>query len=326
MRNSLPALFLFGAMAACGADPASPTELPPTGNAADEALAVDLAIGLTKACPLAPPGDEGARQACGEGLAKFALLRDRMEEPFLWGAQGADKPLDLYENNLTRFNPLVWRKMYASLFMFGSDFRIEQSGTQTRLFVPYAFRGELDTGSYPYPFWHSKGKWDSYQFATELVLFLEDGKLLGAMRSAKQDPSRPFVPHSFDGKWEWATPEGLPAPATSMLYAKLFSPQNAMIPQLDHAFRALEQKARSQNCNSCHSPDNAAKASQLVLLNYPNQAIFARNSIVAELETNTMPLATGITNEADRPELLGLAREFQAVADQALRLEGERVR
>ncbi|HWO17378.1 MAG TPA: hypothetical protein VNO30_01335 [Kofleriaceae bacterium] len=275
---------------------------------------------------MADRADEAARLSCGEALAKLTQLRDHMEEPFLWGAQSADKPLDLYQNNVTRFNPLVWRKMYASLFMFGSDFRIEQSGTQTLLFVPYAFRNELDTGSYPYPFWHSKGKWDSYQFATELVLFIEDGKLLGAMRGAKQDTSRPFTGHTFDGNWSWMTPEGVPAPSSSVLYSKLLSPENAMVAPLNSAFRALEEKARRQNCNGCHSPDNAAKASQLVLLNYPNQAIYARNAIVAELEQNTMPAAGGIPDLEARMELLTLARNFQAAAEQALRLEGERVR
>jgi hypothetical protein len=325
MRNSLPMMFMFGALAACGTDSVPTETVVLTGNAADEALAVDIGVGLAQACPMAPRSDEVARLACGEALAKLTLLRDHMEEPFLWGGQGADKPLDLYENHLTRFNPLVWRKMYASLFMFGSDFRIEQSGSQTLLFVPYAFRNELDTGSYPYPFWHSKGKWDSYQFATELVLFIEDGKLLGGMRSAKQDPSRPYIGHTFDGNWDWMTPEGIPAPASSVLYSKLLSPQNAMVLELDRAFRALEDKARSQNCNGCHSPDNAAKASQLVLLNYPNQAIFARNAIVAELEQNTMPIAGGIQNNAARVELLDLARKFQAAANAALRAEGELV-
>jgi uncharacterized glyoxalase superfamily protein PhnB len=183
MQNSLPVILLFGAVAACGTDTVSPTETP-TSNAADEALAVDIAVGLAQACPMTAASDESARLACGEALAKFNLLRDTMEEPFLWGGQGAGKPVDLYQNHLTRFNPLVWRKMYASLFMFGSDFRIETSGTQTILRVPYAFRNALDTGSYPYPFWHSKGKWDSYQLATELVLVIEDGKLLGAMLKA----------------------------------------------------------------------------------------------------------------------------------------------
>jgi hypothetical protein len=325
MQNSLPVILLFGAVAACGTDTVSPTETTPTDNAADEALAVDIAVGLAQACPMTAASDESARLACGEALAKFTLLRDTMEEPFLWGGQGAGKPVDLYENHLTRFNPLVWRKMYASLFMFGTDFRIEAKGDQTILRVPYAFRNALDTGSYPYPFWHSKGKWDSYQFATDVILVIEDGKLLGGMRSAEQDTSRSYVEHTFDGRWDWTTPEGLPAPASSVLYSKLFSPQNAMVSELDRTFRALESKARSQNCNGCHSPDNAAKASQLVLLNYPNQAIFARNSIVAELENNTMPIATGMTNETERQELLVLAREFKAAAEQALRLEGEHV-
>jgi hypothetical protein len=318
MRNPLTVMLMFGA--ACGTDstPASPT------NPADEALAVDIAVGLAQACPMAAPGDESARLACGDALARFTLLRDTMEEPFLWGGQTAGAPLDLFQNHLTRFNPLVWRKMYASLFMFGTDFRIETSGTQTLLHLSYAFRGALDTGSYPYPFWHSKGKWDSYQFATEVVLVIEDGKLLGGMRGAEQDPSRPYVSHTFDGNWSWTTPEGITKPASSMLYSNLFSPTNAMVPELDRTFRALEERARSQNCTTCHSPDNAAKASQLVLLNYPNQAIYARNAIVAELEGLTMPPGTGVQDGTERQGLLTLAREFQAAAEQALRLEGER--
>jgi hypothetical protein len=296
----------------------------PEGNPADAELARQIGSQLAAACPMAPAGDEAARLACGDALAKMTLLRDTMEEPFLWGGQGADKPLDLYENHLTRFNPLVWRKMYASLFMFGSEYKIEARGTQTILHVPYAFRNALDGGSYPYPFWHSKGKWDSYQFATNLVLFIEDGKLLGGMRSAEQDPTRSSISHNFDGNWAWTTPEGLVKPASSMLYSSLFSTSNTMIPELDRTFRALEEKARSQNCNGCHSPDNAAKVSQLVLLNYPNQAIYARNSIVAELEGLTMPPGAGVKDPTERGELLRLAREFQAAAEMALKLEGER--
>jgi hypothetical protein len=121
------------------------------------------------------------------------------------------------------------------------------------------------------------------------------------------------------------TPEGLVKPASSMLYSSLFSSSNTMVPELDRTFRALEEKARKQNCSGCHSPDNSAKASQLVLLNYPNQAIYARNEIVAELEGLTMPPPAGITIPTERQELLALAREFQAAAEQALKIEGERV-
>jgi hypothetical protein len=325
MRNPLPMILMFAA--ACGADAALGSGVDSTGDK-DEDLAIQIGAALSAACPLGAPGDEAARLDCGDKLARLDVLRDNMAEPFLWGAQGAGKPLDLYENNLTRFNPLVWRKMYASLFMFGSDFRVEVNGAQTLLHMPYAFRGALDAGSYPYPFWHSKGKWDSYQLATEVVLVLENGHLLGGMRGEAQDPARPYVAHTFDGQWSWTTPEGIPQP-TAMLYSNLFSPSNTMIPVLDQAFRQLETRARTQNCAGCHSPDNSQKVSQLVLLNYPNQAIYARNEIVAELEANTMPMnvgtPSGIPNATEREALLTLARAFQAAAEQALRLEGERV-
>jgi hypothetical protein len=319
MRNPLSVLLMFAA--ACGPDSAP---AGPEGNPEDAELARQLGEQLAMACPMAPAGDEAARLACGDALARMALLRDTMEEPFLWGGHSRDKPLDLYENHLTRFNPLVWRKMYASLFMFGSDYRIETIGTQTVLHIPYAFRNALDAGSYPYPFWHSKGKWDSYQFATDLMLFIEDGRLLGGMRSADQDRARPAVSHTFDGNWSWTTPEGRVKPESSMLYSTLFSPSNPMIPELDRTFRALEEKARKQNCNGCHSPDNAAKVSQLVLLNYPNQALYARNTIIAELEGLTMPPSNGVQDATERQVLLALAREFQSAAEQALKLEGER--
>ena len=321
MRTPLPLMFVL--VAACGTDVAA--TLPGADTSADEELAYKIGEQLAAACPTtAVAGDEAARLDCGDKLAHMDLLRNTMEEPFLWGGQGAGKPADLYENNLTRFNPLVWRKMYASLFMFGKDFRIESNGSQTVLRMPFAFRNALDAGSYPYPFWHSKGKWDSYQFATELLLFIENGRLLGGMRSEQQDATRPYVSHTFDGNWNWTTPEGIPQPASSVLYSSLFSSSNTAVPALDAAFRALESKARTQNCAGCHSPDNTAKASQLVLLNYPNQAIYARNVIVAEIEANRMPLATGVANATDREELLGLARTFQSAAEEALRLEGER--
>ena len=124
--------------------------------------------------------------------------------------------------------------MYASLFMFGSDYRIETVGTQTVLHVPYAFRNALDTGSYPYPFWHSKGTWDSYQLATTLAIVIEDGRILGGMRGTQQDPSRPYVGHTFEGTWSGQTPEGLPSPASSVLYSSLFSESNAAVPALGY--------------------------------------------------------------------------------------------
>ena len=36
--------------------------------------------------------------------------------------------------------------------------------------LPVHFRNELPMGSFPYPFWHSKSKWDAYQSTSEIVL------------------------------------------------------------------------------------------------------------------------------------------------------------
>lgn len=318
MRNHLPLILIFAA--GCGTDP-----IDPTVNEADQALARDIAEGLAKACPMAAPGDEAARLACSDALGRFALLRDTMEEPFLWGGQGKDKPLDLAENKLTRMNPLVWRKMYASLYMFGADYRLETVGTTTVLLMPFEFRGALDAGSYPYPFWHSKGKWTNYHQAKEIAIVIEGGRLLGGLRGAEQDPSRPVVDRTFDGNWSWSSLEGIPQPQNAMLYSNLFSPENELVPELDRTFRALEEKARTQNCNLCHSPDNSQNAAELVLLNYPNQALYARHTIVAELELRTMPPTLGVEDQAERMELIRLAKEFQAAAEQALALEGEPV-
>src|SRR5262245_42532215 len=100
MRTPLPVMLMFAA--ACGA------EGTPDPGQADTDFATELAIGLAEACPMSGRNDEAARLSCGDNLAKLALLRDHMVEPFLWGGQGAGKPLDLAENSLTRFNPLAW--------------------------------------------------------------------------------------------------------------------------------------------------------------------------------------------------------------------------
>jgi hypothetical protein len=61
------------------------------------------------------------------------------------------------------------------------------------LHLPCQFRNELDPGAYPCPFWHSQKKWESYERAVELLLVIENGKIIGAYRSAEQDPVRSHV-------------------------------------------------------------------------------------------------------------------------------------
>src|SRR6266550_6352223 len=137
-----------------------------TSKVADHDLATSIAKGLVAACPAGnDPADEGARNDCAGQLTDLAVLRDAMREPFIWGGQtaGAGYRLDTSTN---KFNARVWRRMYLSTFMFGSDFSIEQIATTTLLHMPITFRGAMPIGAYPYPFWHSATKWDSYNYAT----------------------------------------------------------------------------------------------------------------------------------------------------------------
>jgi hypothetical protein len=295
----------------------------------DEELARQVTEVLTSSCPMASPADEDARALCASHLSDDKFLPSVMQEPFLWGGQTAGTSYHLEESNMNRFNVFVWRRMYLSLMMVPGQMSIEQTADGlTVVHLPYQFRNELEIGSYPYPFWHSKKKWDSYQFSREMVLVFQNGKWIGAMRAADQDTSRPQVAHTWSGQWHWEK-DGDQMPYVS-LYTYLLSAQNPNTTRLDNAYRALSDGMRQQSCLMCHSPDNFAASKQLEFFNYPNQALYSRNTIIGHLEKNTMPplvnalgLAPGIQDETERQELLTLAREFKAAGDDALAFESE---
>jgi hypothetical protein len=292
-------------------------------QASDEvSLAQRIAEGLIAACPLADPGDEKARDQSAEKLTRLTVLRDSLSDPIYWGGYTAGQGYAPEENQATLFNPLVWRRMYLSLFMFPGPYRIERAEPYLLVHLPYQFRNQLDPGAYPYPFWHSKKKWDSYQLATELILVVEKGQIIAAYRSDQQDLGRPYLPRVWDGHWRWIDPAGREQPYVA-LYTYLLSPENPHVTRLDAAYRALEAEARQHNCTLCHSPDNIEQMNPLRLLNFPNQALTMRHKIVTQIEENRMPLGTGIPDETERKKLLDLAREFAAVGDQALDYEGE---
>lgn len=309
------------ALSGCG-DEAVPAPDP------DEDLAREIAEGIVQACPAAAVDDAAARDACADRLTQLAVLRDAMSEPFFWGAQKADAGYDFAPSGKTHFNPLVWRRMYLSTYAFPGEYRIEKVDDLTVIHLAHQFRNGLDMGAYPYPFWHSKDKWDSYQQSAEVMFFIRGGKLIGALRSAEKDAAKPNFPHAWDGQWHWTGEEGAEPYVT--LYSYLFKPQNPHVTRLDDAYRALEEELRAETCITCHSPDNLVKMNPLELFSYPNQAIAGRYDIVAQLEHNIMPPASGdappgMPDEGRRQRLINLASEFAAAADQALAHEGEHV-
>jgi hypothetical protein len=286
-----------------------------------------IASAIIAACPLAEPGDEVARQRCATALAGSAVLDEVMAEPFLWGAQSAAGKFDLADSHLTRFNPLVWRRLYLSLFMFGGESRVERLGATTVIHLPARFRNELDNGSYPYPFWHTARKWAHYQVSTEVLLVVVDGKIKGAMRGAVNDESRPHPSRPWDGKWTW---KGKKEPHAT-LYRSLFSPGNPHVVRVEAAYRRLESAMRPHGCGSCHSPNNAMGMNPLEILVYPNQALNARHTIAEQIQNQTMPPETadqvaGIRDERERRRVLKIARQFEEAAEAALAFERKKVR
>jgi hypothetical protein len=314
------ALGVVGA-AGCGGNAAPPSE-------ADLEIGNRIASALVDACPMAAASDEAARAQCAAKLSDNKYLADVMKNPIMWGGQKVGTSYHPEESNMNWFNTYVWRRMYLSLMMFPGGNTTEQTADGlTVVHMPVQFRNELDMGSYPYPFWHSASKWSSYQLARELVVVIKDGKWIGAMRSADQDQSRAQVAHTWSGQWQWQV-GGVEMPYVS-LYTYLLSPSNPSTERLDSAYRALSDGLRNQSCMMCHSPDNYAGITPLEFFNYPNQALAARNSIIARLQGNNMPpandlgLPVGIASDTDRQELIALAQEFKAAGDAALAYEGE---
>lgn len=308
-------------------------------SGSDEQLAHTLAKELSVACPMAPADDEKARSVCAQKLTDLSLLREQMNDPFLWGQQ-EDAGTPMMVDSVTRFNPLVWRRLYLSTYMFPKDYTVEKTADgRTLLTIAARFRNKLDMGSYPYPFWHRPGKWLAYEKAQGLVFAIKNGKLLGSVRTWDGTEGRFTVPqerpevfHEWGGQWSWTLGEEEYPKAT--LYTWLLSTENPHRQKLEDAFRDLEHEMRKTTCFMCHSPDNATQMAQLELFSYPNQALTGRHRIVTALQNNTMPVSDakrGIeagyhgAQDATRQKLLELAKTFAKLGDEALRFEGERV-
>lgn len=291
----------------------------------DIVLAKKIGKEIIAACPVVSDAKNlAAFNSCADKLAKLKILRDTMNVPFLWGTQNKVGNYNLQDHQKTEFDPLVWRRIYLSTFMFKGEPKIEQINNLIVIHLPTQFRNQLDIGDFPYPFWHSSKKWNSYQQTTELLFFLEQKKLIGSLRSAVVDPKRPKIDHAWDGKWVWNDATGKKQPYVT-LYTHLFSPSNPHVAKVDAAYRALEVKLRENACVVCHSPDNAAKQNPILILNYPNQALTLRHETVRQIKEKRMPPPAGIANEQERQQLIELAQTFAQAGDLALAYEGEKI-
>jgi hypothetical protein len=289
-----------------------------------------LARALIQASPLTDPTDAKARDAAGERLVRVKEFLDVADDEMLWGGFEAVKGYDPKAYRLTEFSPMVWAKLYLSTFMFTGGYQVSVQGRFTVIELAVKFRDGLDSGDYPYPFWHSQKKWDAYSNAVAVILVVEKDRLIAAYRKAGPPPATPPEDREWDGRWRWTGDDGGAEPRVA-LFSYFFSSDNPHAARLDATYRSLEAKFRAQNCMSCHAPDNTAQADRLVLLNYPNQALAARHSLAAILRGNKMPPADevidhpgGLTDEQARLDLISLANAFEQEADAALAFEQAR--
>lgn len=306
--------------------PAKPAARKAPAQTSPTALAEALAAELKQCSPVVDPKDMQARDKSSLALRNSALFRDCMNESVLWGVRPTDgqgyNP-DLC--NLTKFDSYVYRAMYLSLFMFSGEHTVTQSDGYVVLHAACDFRGKMDPGSYPYPFWHKPAKWTDYQICKNIDFVFEQNRIIAVYRSVEKKTDVALVAREFDGNWTWTSPDGKRMPYVS-LFNYILSSKNPHRNSLEQAYRAFALESRKHQCMECHSPDNKAKVIKLILLNYPNQALGARHDLLSEIESNTMPPKTddhpaGISDPADRQRLLDLARRFAETGDQALAFE-----
>jgi mono/diheme cytochrome c family protein len=310
--------------------------VPPAAPAAKDAptslekLELRIGKGLTQLSPPADPADAWARDEAARKLSHFDALASTLGDVVLWGGYDAKKGYDPKGYTLTEFYAPTWVKLYLSTFMFSGTPVLAHEGDLDVVEVPAKFRGNLEPGDYPYPFWHSAEKWRAYKNTDAVVLVFRGEKIVAAYRKVGDAPSSDGPERPWDGQWKWTAADGSQQPRVA-LFTYLFSPENPKVAPLEAAYRSLEETFRGQNCTSCHAPDNKSKMKPLLLLNYPNQALAARHALVETLGYNLMPpedkekgTHEGIADPQVRQGLIDRAKAFEKAADDALAFEQER--
>ena len=305
------------------------------GQGAVEATTRLLVQELAAVCPLADPGDQQAFNACRQALFRGSRLRASLADILLWGRPHPRQGERLKDTTLTQFAPEVWTGLYAPLFMFDGARRLDYDEGEGlyRARLGALFRNALDPGQYPYPFWHSAKKWNDYQNANTLVLWIEPQSLRIVAGQFTNDghehpglTSRPVARPPFDGQWMWTDANGDSQPAPA-LFRGLFSGDNPYLGELEPRYRDLAEALRMGHCNGCHVPDNPDRLNRLVLLQTPAHAASEIKRLMNIVRDNGMPLDDlHLYREIDpdtRAALLDYGGAFEATVDAARAWEEE---
>lgn len=306
-----------------------PTDASPTPL---EQRAAAIAAHLATLCPVAARDDVAAHDKCA------ASLRDASFIPFAPDGLlfGADQPeLKLAKKQLTHFRPDIFQAMYLSLFTFTGRWSVD---TDPRdhvgvIRIEAYFRNALPSGEFPYPFWHSAAKWNSYETANQLKFYLNhDDRIFVVTRSLEGDDANRgqwahVAPPAFDGNWQWTDAAGQLQPRAS-LFSSRYSEDNPYLARLDDAYRAFAIQARNGSCLECHAPSNKADMTHLVLLQTPMHAAGEIDRVLKEVKNGEMPEDDiGLRKQIDpalRAAILKSGRAFRDALAQADQWEAGR--
>ena len=140
-----------------------------------EQLVATLAQEAATLCPLSDPADQDALDRCRLALFKNSFFKRSLARIVLWGRPSPVPDGRLKDTTLTQFGAEVLSGLYLPLFMFNGRYRVEYDATETRYRarLEAVFRNNLMPGQYPYPFWHDANKWNDYQRANGLTLWID---------------------------------------------------------------------------------------------------------------------------------------------------------
>src|SRR5882672_8969321 len=139
-----------------------------------EKAAAQIAAELLRLCPASDPGDQAAFDACRAGLYRDSQFKRSLQDYVLWGRQ-RDPKIALKDTKLTQFGPDVLAGMYVPLFMFNGKYSVKYVEREDlyEVRLQTAFRNRLAPGQFPYPFWHDSQKWNTYQGANSILLWID---------------------------------------------------------------------------------------------------------------------------------------------------------
>lgn len=305
--------------------------VPPAVASAARAIAAELVMH----CPLADADDAAAFESCRGALAQGSVLRAALPERVLWGRHAP--PGALGQSAMTQLAPEVWTHLYAPLFMFNGNHRVEWVAAENQFVIRLeaAFRNRLAPGHFPYPLWHEAAQWNAWQEANGLLLWVQPQTGRVHVAQFTDGASTPrlqaveAVSRPFDGQWVWTDAAGRLQPAVTQ-FEGLYGAENPYRGALDRQYRDLALQLREAQCSGCHVPSNPAGSRRLVLLSSPAHVTGEIDRVirsVREARPATTARAHALAPE-DQQWLLRSAEAFRDTvrAAQAWEREGTRGR